>query len=59
MENTQVCPVAAAVERERSLCGVKRSDVKYRQQRDAGDKTSDGERWKVTGCAGRGAAVRR
>lgn len=45
------------VKRERSLGGAERSDVRYRQQRDAGDTTSDGERWKVTGGAGRSGRV--
>lgn len=35
----------------------KRSDVRYRQQRDAGDAAFDGERWKVTGGVRRGEAV--
>lgn len=58
MENTQVCTAAAAAaKRERSLGGAERSGVRYRQQRDAGDTTSDGERWKVTGGAGRSGRV--
>lgn len=58
MENTQVC---AAAKREKGASAArKRSDVRYRQQRDAGDTTSDGERWKVTGGVGRGGGgVRR
>lgn len=58
MENTQVC---AAAKREKGASAArKRSDVRYRQQRDAGDTTSDGERWKVTGGVRRGGrGVRR
>lgn len=63
MENTQVCTVAAEVKRKRSLRCAERSDVKHRQQRDARDSTSDGERWKVMGAkegaGGRAKGVRR
>lgn len=53
MENTQVC--GGGEEREKGASAArKRSDVRYRQQRDAGDTTSDGERWKVTGRRGEG-----
>lgn len=50
-EDGKYTGVRGGGERERKEAR-KRSDVRYRQQRDAGDTTSDGERWEVTGGVG-------